>query len=63
MAYCLERNMYMASTIETAANENLNSWFGWSIDNELDLSNLVRDGVDPSVIDTLIEHGFNQTYR
>ncbi|WP_159650484.1 type II RES/Xre toxin-antitoxin system antitoxin [Vibrio atypicus] len=50
----------MSTTIETAANANLNTWFGWSIDNELDLSNLVRDGVDPSVINTLIEHGFKK---
>ncbi|CAK4073986.1 MULTISPECIES: antitoxin Xre/MbcA/ParS toxin-binding domain-containing protein [Vibrio] len=50
----------MSTAMEMAANANLNAWFGWSIDNELDLSNLVRDGVDPSVINTLMEHGFNK---
>ncbi len=50
----------MYAQIETETNKNLHDWFGWSINNKLDLSNLVRDGVDPSAVDKLVQHGFKK---
>ncbi len=50
----------MYQSIQSAANESLNTWFGWSIDNEQDLSMLAREGVDSSVVGKLLEHGFDK---
>jgi putative toxin-antitoxin system antitoxin component (TIGR02293 family) len=36
----------------------LSDWFSWQIENELDYSHLASDGVNPDVINQLLNHGF-----
>ncbi|CAH0526200.1 antitoxin Xre/MbcA/ParS toxin-binding domain-containing protein [Vibrio hippocampi] len=50
----------MTATIELTVNANLSQWFDATIEDELDLSNLVRDGVDPSALSRLYQHGFEK---
>lgn len=50
----------MSISVETKTNQNLNLWFGWTIESELDLSHLVRDGVEPSAVTTLLKHGYDK---
>jgi putative toxin-antitoxin system antitoxin component (TIGR02293 family) len=47
--------------IVKVVNGKLKRWFGWSIHNELDYSQLASKGVDPQTVAKLREHGFQRT--
>lgn len=49
-----------AKPVEMKVFVMLTQWFGWTIKNELDYSHLARSGVNPAVLQELLEHGYNK---
>lgn len=45
--------------LDVQVGKKLDQWFGWKADSAHELSTIVRNGVDPDIINKLLNHGFS----